>query len=231
MATSSKEFFSSPAGSGKATNDGWFGNSDKDEQFERRNTASGGGSIITIVSILAAVGCYVGAANDVPLITPTMKCIAGQVYAFCPVPERFGRFMPRSGRIWSFLRCVIWSFSGLLRAKRARWRLKPQGLGKTSDAKRAQNDQIKPDERRTPLARQTWRQRPGRGEAMLRITMSVSAEGAQKYFDAALNKSDYYTREQGIWGGKGAESLGLRGEVRREDFLALASNRAPGKVR
>jgi conjugative relaxase-like TrwC/TraI family protein len=59
--------------------------------------------------------------------------------------------------------------------------------------------------------------------------MSVSAEGAEKYFDAALKRSDYYTREQGVWGGKGAESLGLRGQVSREAFLALASNKVPGK--
>jgi conjugative relaxase-like TrwC/TraI family protein len=59
--------------------------------------------------------------------------------------------------------------------------------------------------------------------------MSVSAEGARKYFDAALKQSDYYTREQGVWGGKGAERLGLRGQVTREPFLALASNKVPGK--
>jgi hypothetical protein len=41
-------------------------------------------SIITIVSILAAVGCYVGAANHVPLITPAVAWTAGQVYSFCP---------------------------------------------------------------------------------------------------------------------------------------------------
>jgi conjugative relaxase-like TrwC/TraI family protein len=59
--------------------------------------------------------------------------------------------------------------------------------------------------------------------------MSVSAEGAEKYFDAALKQSDYYTREQGAWGGMGAERLGLRGQVTRGDFLALASNKVPGK--
>jgi hypothetical protein len=42
---------------------------------------------------------------------------------------------------------------------------------------------------------------------MLRVTMSVSAEGATKYFDAALSTSDYYASEYGIWGGKGAERL------------------------
>jgi conjugative relaxase-like TrwC/TraI family protein len=59
--------------------------------------------------------------------------------------------------------------------------------------------------------------------------MSVSAEGAEKYFDEALKKSDYYAKELGAWGGRGAERLGLKGEVTREQFLALASNKAPGK--
>jgi conjugative relaxase-like TrwC/TraI family protein len=63
---------------------------------------------------------------------------------------------------------------------------------------------------------------------MLRVIMSVSAEGAGNYFDVALKKSDYYARELGVWGGNGAERLGLKGEVAREDFLALASNEVPG---
>jgi hypothetical protein len=41
-------------------------------------------SIITIVSILAAVGCYLGAANHVPSVTPAVAWTAGQVYSFCP---------------------------------------------------------------------------------------------------------------------------------------------------
>ena len=63
---------------------------------------------------------------------------------------------------------------------------------------------------------------------MLRITMSVSGEGATKYFDAALATSKYYGSERGQWGGKGAELLGLRGDVSRKDFIALASNKRPG---
>src|SRR5260370_18468902 len=63
---------------------------------------------------------------------------------------------------------------------------------------------------------------------MLRITMSVSAEGATKYFDAALATSDYYGSEHGVWGGKGGELLGLPGDVNREDFVSLASNKTPG---
>ena len=56
---------------------------------------------------------------------------------------------------------------------------------------------------------------------MLRITTSHSAEGAKKYFDVALKTSDYYTKDVGNWGGKGAEMLGLKGEVERKDFVAL----------
>jgi hypothetical protein len=63
---------------------------------------------------------------------------------------------------------------------------------------------------------------------MLRVIMSVSAEGAEQYFDTALKKGDYYMKEQGVWGGKGAERLGLKGEVTRGGFLALASNKIPG---
>jgi conjugative relaxase-like TrwC/TraI family protein len=63
---------------------------------------------------------------------------------------------------------------------------------------------------------------------MLRVIMSVSAKGAEQYFDAALKKSDYYVKGLGVWGGKGAERLGLNGEVTRAAFLALASNKVPG---
>ena len=63
---------------------------------------------------------------------------------------------------------------------------------------------------------------------MLRITMPVSGEGATKYFDAALATSRYYGSERGQWGGKGAELLGLQGDVSRKDFIALASNKRPG---
>ena len=63
---------------------------------------------------------------------------------------------------------------------------------------------------------------------MLRITMSVSGEGATKYFDAALATSKYYGSERGQWGGEGAELLGLQGDVSRKDFIALACNKRPG---
>ena len=66
---------------------------------------------------------------------------------------------------------------------------------------------------------------------MLRITQCVSAQGAVKYFDVALCRSDYYTAEHGVWGGKAAERLGLRGEVTRDDFVALTANKVPGTER
>jgi hypothetical protein len=62
---------------------------------------------------------------------------------------------------------------------------------------------------------------------MIRITTSHSAIEAEKYFDLALKTSDYYAKEQGIWGGKGAERLGLKGRVERKDFVALAGNKVP----
>jgi conjugative relaxase-like TrwC/TraI family protein len=66
---------------------------------------------------------------------------------------------------------------------------------------------------------------------MFRITMSVSPEAAAKYFDSALEKAHYYAKSElagkGVWGGKGAERLGLSGEVCRENFVSLASNHNP----
>jgi conjugative relaxase-like TrwC/TraI family protein len=65
--------------------------------------------------------------------------------------------------------------------------------------------------------------------------MSVSPEAAARYFDSALEKADYYAKSEangkGVWGGKGAERLGLSGEVRREDFVSVASNKHPGSDR
>ena len=70
---------------------------------------------------------------------------------------------------------------------------------------------------------------------MLRITMSVSPEAAARYFDSALEKADYYAKSEangkGVWGGKGAGRLGLLGDVRREDFVSLASNKSPDSDR
>lgn len=65
---------------------------------------------------------------------------------------------------------------------------------------------------------------------MLRITPSTSAKGAKEYFTQSLTRSDYYLEGQevvGRWGGKGAEMLGLKGEVDSEAYFALIDNRDP----
>lgn len=62
---------------------------------------------------------------------------------------------------------------------------------------------------------------------MIRITPTHDSAGAVKYFDAALASSDYYGAEKGVWMGKGAQMLGLHGQVTRDDFVALVSNRKP----
>ncbi len=56
---------------------------------------------------------------------------------------------------------------------------------------------------------------------MLQITPIMVGKTAAKW--------EYYAQEYaGTWEGKGAELLGLTGEVRREDFNALSNNRMPG---
>jgi hypothetical protein len=45
-------------------------------------------SIITIISILAPVGCYVAALNQIPVITPALWWVAGRVYEFLPALAR-----------------------------------------------------------------------------------------------------------------------------------------------
>jgi conjugative relaxase-like TrwC/TraI family protein len=65
---------------------------------------------------------------------------------------------------------------------------------------------------------------------MLRINQSVSAKGALRYFDDALAQGDYYSEDErsiGVWGGRGAELLGLKGPVRRQDFAKLTANVHP----
>lgn len=65
---------------------------------------------------------------------------------------------------------------------------------------------------------------------MLRITASMSAAGAKKYFGEGLERPDYYMDGQevtGLWGGEGAKRLGLRGEVDRESYFSLCDNLHP----
>ncbi len=68
---------------------------------------------------------------------------------------------------------------------------------------------------------------------MLRINQQRSAAGAKSYFEEGLAREDYYTQDAivGRWGGKGAERLGLVGEVQRDAFLKLCDNRDPNTGR
>ncbi len=62
---------------------------------------------------------------------------------------------------------------------------------------------------------------------MLRMIQNSSSSGAKRYF----SKADYYLEGQelaGQWLGKGAEKLGLQGEISQADFDSLCDNRIPG---
>ncbi len=62
---------------------------------------------------------------------------------------------------------------------------------------------------------------------MVSVTAGQSPKVAANYFREHLTRDDYYRegeRIRGEWIGKGAERLGLRGEVQQEDFLAVISN-------
>jgi conjugative relaxase-like TrwC/TraI family protein len=61
---------------------------------------------------------------------------------------------------------------------------------------------------------------------MLRITTVANAKSAEKYYSSA----DYYLDEEAVpalWHGKGAELLGLQGEVAFEHFSAVCQNEHP----
>jgi conjugative relaxase-like TrwC/TraI family protein len=62
---------------------------------------------------------------------------------------------------------------------------------------------------------------------MLNIEVNRSAEGVERYFDRELAVSDYLMKEPGVWAGRGAERLGLRGLVQRTHFVALMRNENP----
>jgi conjugative relaxase-like TrwC/TraI family protein len=62
---------------------------------------------------------------------------------------------------------------------------------------------------------------------MLNIEVNRSAEGVERYFDRELAVSDYLMKEPGVWGGRGAERLGLRGILERTQFVALLRNEDP----
>src|ERR1700736_3243999 len=62
---------------------------------------------------------------------------------------------------------------------------------------------------------------------MLNIDVNRSAKGVEQYFDCELAVSDYLMKEPGIWAGRGAERLGLRGPVERSQFVGLLRNQNP----
>ena len=49
----------------------------------------------------------------------------------------------------------------------------------------------------------------------------------ERYFDRELAVSDYLMKEPGVWAGRGADRLGLRGPVERTQFVALLRNEDP----
>ncbi len=69
---------------------------------------------------------------------------------------------------------------------------------------------------------------------MLRIVVSKSAEAAKRYFRTGLQRGDYYLAGDelgvdagGVWGGQGAELLGLRGPAELRVFDWLVNNMRP----
>src|SRR4029077_38372 len=62
---------------------------------------------------------------------------------------------------------------------------------------------------------------------MLNTEVNRSPEGVERYFDRELALSDYLMKEPGIWAGRGAQRLGLRGPVERSQFVALLQNEDP----
>tara|TARA_R110000744_G_scaffold380514_1_gene501622 strand:+ start:27115 stop:29991 length:2877 start_codon:yes stop_codon:yes gene_type:complete len=69
---------------------------------------------------------------------------------------------------------------------------------------------------------------------MLRINMSSSADAAMSYFREGLSRGEYYMDQKilnqevvGLWGGKAAEMLKLKGGVDRESFERLCTNLHP----
>lgn len=65
---------------------------------------------------------------------------------------------------------------------------------------------------------------------MLRIVPSGNSASARSYYTSALRREDYYTGDRevpGLWHGRGAELLGLTGEVQPDQFGKLLENRHP----
>ncbi len=65
---------------------------------------------------------------------------------------------------------------------------------------------------------------------MIRMIQNQSAASGKAYFTDSLSKSDYYiadTELAGIYGGRLAERLGLKGAITKEEFFALCDNINP----
>jgi hypothetical protein len=65
------------------------------------------------------------------------------------------------------------------------------------------------------------------GRESLGLKRSVRVQAVEQYLDCELAVSDYLMKEPGIWAGRGAERLGLRGPVQRWQFVALLRNEDP----
>src|SRR5437773_11801414 len=63
---------------------------------------------------------------------------------------------------------------------------------------------------------------------MVTAKAQYNLSNAKRYFSEHLSVGDYYQEGQKTWGqwsGIGAETLGLAGQVKANDFLALCDNR------
>ena len=60
---------------------------------------------------------------------------------------------------------------------------------------------------------------------MLRTHWITNGQAAKAYYQAS--DRDYYSKVTGDWLGRGAQMLGLQGEVRKDDFFALCDNLDP----
>jgi conjugative relaxase-like TrwC/TraI family protein len=65
---------------------------------------------------------------------------------------------------------------------------------------------------------------------MVTASKPMSAGQAGTYF----NKDNYYIKdgitEKGQWGGKGAEELGLKGDVNEKEFIEVLNGYKPGSL-
>jgi hypothetical protein len=63
---------------------------------------------------------------------------------------------------------------------------------------------------------------------------ALTAAQAETYYEEKYSQDDYYTEKQrvvGNWFGRGADELGLSGEVATEDFRAVLRGLRPPPVR